>query len=128
MWENFKNWIDIKFRIHSKLSRPSYKQSEVWWCYIGQNVGDEEYGKGETFTRPVLVLKKFNRNLCLAVPISTVTKDNKYYISIKYHGNYYSALISQVRSIDAKRLKNRITELSNQDFTKVLDGIKEFWQ
>jgi mRNA interferase MazF len=129
MWENFKNWIDIKFRIHQTNNRPIYyKTKQIWWCNLGQNIGDEENGKGLNYMRPVLILKKFNKNLCLAVPISSVLKDNKYYILINYHGKSYSALISQVRAIDSKRLQNKIAELNNEYFRRVLVGIREFWQ
>jgi mRNA interferase MazF len=65
MLQDFLNWINVKFKTHSKISRPSFEEREIWWCHLGLNVGDEENGKNESFNRPVLILKKFNRNLAL---------------------------------------------------------------
>jgi len=58
MWENFKNWIDIKFRIHEDNRRPFFNQREIWWASLGQNIGDEENGKGVNFMRPVIIIIK----------------------------------------------------------------------
>ena len=81
--ERFTNWLKLKFQIHNKTSRPSFKEKEIWWSNFGQNVGDEENGKGEFFMRPVLVIKKFNSHLALVVPTSRQLKDNPFYIQIK---------------------------------------------
>ena len=69
--------------------------------------------------RPVVVIKKYNRNLCLIVPTSSKLKENKYYYKIKYKGQYYSALVSQMRALDAKRFTKKIAELSQKELTEL---------
>jgi len=32
-----------------------YKKRETWICNIGENIGFEEDGKGNEFTRPVII-------------------------------------------------------------------------
>ncbi len=124
--EKFTNWIQQKLNIHtSKKNRPPFfNEREVWWCQFGQNIGDEENGKGANFMRPVIILKKFNQNICLVVPTSTKVKDNKYYLQIEYNDIKISALIRHLRTIDTKRLKNKIARLSPQDFEKLSDHLQ----
>ena len=33
-------------------------EREIWICHIGQNIGTEQYGKGEKFTRNLLDYKE----------------------------------------------------------------------
>ncbi len=46
---------------------PLCKTGAVHWCYAGVNVGSEEDGKGDNFTRPALILKTFGDRLVLVV-------------------------------------------------------------
>jgi mRNA interferase MazF len=71
--------------------------------------------------RPVLILKKFNKNICLVAPTSTKIKDNKYYFKIEYKQTQYSLLVSQIRVIDTKRFKKKIAQLSTKDLTLIKD-------
>jgi hypothetical protein len=48
-FQSFIDWINKKFKIHTKTTRPSFEVREIWWCCIGQNVGDEEFGKGKNY-------------------------------------------------------------------------------
>jgi mRNA-degrading endonuclease toxin of MazEF toxin-antitoxin module len=121
MWENFKNWIDIKFKIHQTNRRPFFNEREIWWANFGQNIGDEENGKGVNYMRPVIVIKKYNTNICMIIPVSSRIKDNIYYFKIKYKGSEYSALLSHARTIDAKRLRKIITSVTHNQ----LDLIKQ---
>jgi mRNA interferase MazF len=75
MLKEFDNWNEQKKCLHKIEQLPMFSEREVWWCSLGVNVGDEQDGKGENFTRPVLVLKKFNRNLFVGVPMSTKIKE-----------------------------------------------------
>jgi len=70
--------------------------------YVGANVGFEEDGKNGNFVRPVLIVKKFNRELFLGAPMSTKLKDNKYYILVTVKGNTVSVMTSQIRVFSSK--------------------------
>ena len=54
-WMTLKKQLDIRYR-----TPPDFKDGEVWWCHIGENVGSEISGKSDFFTRPVLILKKYD--------------------------------------------------------------------
>lgn len=123
MLDSFLDWIKIKFKIHSKISRPTFNEREVWWCHLGKNVGDEENGKNESFNRPVLILKKFNNHLALIAPTSRQLKDNPFYIEITYKNQKYSVLTSHIHTIDVKRLQNKISKLDKTDFENVKSQI-----
>lgn len=126
MLEKFNNWIKLKFNLHQRKNNrpPFFNERDVWWCQFGQNVGDEENGKGDNFMRPVVVLKKFNRNICLVAPTSRQIKDNKYYFQLEYNNQAVSVLISHLRTVDTKRFKNKIARLSPQDFEKLTNYVQ----
>lgn len=124
--EQFITWVKIKFHIHSIQNRPLYfNEREIWWCHLGENVGDEERGKGDQFMRPVIVIRKFNNNLALVVPTSSILKDKKYYTPIRYNGQTYSALISHLHTLDTKRLRKKIATLNQEEFTNLYENIIE---
>lgn len=57
-----KDWFSLKLTLCSKKSNAIFKQQELWWCSLGANLGEEIFGKGEKFTRPILIFKKFTAN------------------------------------------------------------------
>lgn len=124
--QTFLNWIQQKFNLHQKDNNrpPFFNERDIWWCQFGQNIGDEENGKGDNFMRPVIIIKKFNQNLCLVAPTSTKLKDNKYYFEMEYNNKAISVLISHLRTIDTKRFKSKIARLSPQDFEKLTKYIQ----
>jgi mRNA-degrading endonuclease toxin of MazEF toxin-antitoxin module len=124
--ETFIEWINFKINIHLNEKRPPYfNEGQIWWCHAGQNVGDEENRKGVNFMRPVFVVTKYNKNLCLVAPTSTKIKDNKFYYKIEYGGESYSILTSQLRTMDTKRFKKKITELPPKDVKEIQKYIAE---
>lgn len=120
-------WSHLKENIHIQYGRPKYyNEWEIWWCYFGQNIWDEENGKNEYFKRPVVILKKFNKNIALVIPTSTKIKEwNKWYIPISYHEKKYSVLISHLKTIDTKRLEKKIVTLSHEDFSDLQDVVRK---
>jgi mRNA interferase MazF len=98
----------------------------VWWCALGVNVGFEQDGKGSEFRRPVLILKKFNQFVFLAVPLSTKTKENnKYYLQCNLgDGIPRSVIISQIRMLDTRRLMDKLGVLDEKSFFEIKNVIK----
>jgi len=122
--KDFSGWIQYKEKLHNKQNRtPLFKERDVWWTSIGINVGFEEDGKHDKFLRPVLVIKKFNRDLFLGVPMSTKIKENKYYVKVTVKNNTVSVLMSQLRVFSANRLQDKLVELDKKDFRIVTDKI-----
>lgn len=125
MIKQFKQWIFKKEELHNNSKFWHFKEREIFWCALGENIGDEENGKSEVFSRPVLIVRKFNKNLFWGVPLTTQVKDNKYYIPITFKDKKQSALITHLRLMDARRLYSRMGQLGKGDFEKVKDEIKK---
>lgn len=65
LYKKFSDWLTRKSSLDARSHIPSFSEGEVFWCSLGENIGDEECGKGSEFTRPVLVLRKFNKHIFL---------------------------------------------------------------
>jgi mRNA interferase MazF len=126
MIKDFNLWNKNKQDIHYGSGNKFYHQREVWWCSLGVNIGFEQDGKGITQERPVLIIKGFNRYICIVVPLTTVIKDNPYYIPLGKICNKNSfAIISQIRLIDTKRLVNKIGIIDKKLFSSVRKAVKD---
>lgn len=127
MKKDYKIWMPVKAEINNNESYPiGFKERDIWICNIGENVGFEEDGKGDDFTRPVLILKVFNRKFCHIVPLSTTDKRGKYYYPFDGKtGKTSVAILSQTRSIDATRLHEKIGKISKEEFEKIKKQIIE---
>jgi mRNA interferase MazF len=127
MFESYIEWIKKKFWLTNLTRNMQVKEGEVYWCSLGLNVGDEENGKGKDFRRPVLVLRKFNNSIFIGVPLTTKNKENKYYTKILLKDNEVSAIISQLRVLDVKRLDEKIGYVPKLDFQKVKQTVKDLF-
>jgi len=120
----YDEWNTIKKRIgESNHKPPFFKEGDIWWLSVGYNIGNEVYGKGVNFVRPVLVLRKFNRYLFLGVPLSSKLKVNPYYVEIRNGKKKVSALISQIRVFSFKRMSNKQGEVDEEDFQKIQKSV-----
>jgi hypothetical protein len=126
--KDFDGWISKKKDTHYKISTPPlFKERDIWWVSVGVNVGFEEDGKNGNFVRPVLVIKKFNRELFLGIPMSTKLKDNKYYVPVTVKNETVSVMTSQLRVFSSKRIWNKLSELDEGDFFRVLEEVSKFF-
>lgn len=123
MIKRFLGWMQNKINIDQRLRGKKIHICEVYWCSLGENIGDEENGKGETFRRPVLIIKKFNNNIFWGIPMSTKIKDNRYYVPVILKNISQSAMVSQLRILDTKRLEQYIGYISREDFLKVRSSL-----
>ncbi len=104
----FQKWCKLKEWLHDKKKRPYFSDGEIWFCELGANVGFEQDGVGSKFLRPVLILKKFNNEVCLIVPLTRTEKKSKFYFDFELNGKISVAILSQIRLIDVKRLDYKI--------------------
>jgi len=100
---------------------------EVWWIYAGINIGVEIDGKHERFQRPVIVVRKFNKDMALIVPITTQDKKaNKYYFAVTGDDNkQYTASISQIRAISSKRFFRKIGTIDQTSYDNLLEKLAD---
>lgn len=125
MKKDFQRWHKKKTHIENDRPRVFFKEREIWLCYIGENIGFEQDGRGEEFLRPVIIIKKFNNEVLLAVPLTKVEKKNKYYFSFALNKKTSVAILSQMRLIDAKRLKYKMGDMKIDDFKELKNKIRQ---
>ncbi len=109
MEKDFWTWHSKKEKVDEKQTRVFFHEREIWFCHLGANVGFEQDGKGENFGRPVIVFRKFNKEVFWGVPLTTREKGGKFYLPIpSENGEPRKAILSQLRLMDAKRLYQKI--------------------
>ena len=114
MEKNFDIWNQQKKSIDTADNSAVYfYEREIWWCYLGRNIGQEQNGKGEQFTRPILVLKKFTNNLCWVIPLSTKIKNGNFFFLLLAESNtFHTALLLQMKLMDTKRFIKKFDSIS----------------
>ncbi|MEK7208696.1 MAG: type II toxin-antitoxin system PemK/MazF family toxin [Patescibacteria group bacterium] len=125
MQKDFDRWHQKKKEVHNYRPRVFFKEREIWFCHLGENVGFEQDGRGQEFLRPVIVLKKFNNEIFWALPLTKNKKQGRYYFSFKMRGENSTIILSQIRLIDAKRLKYKMGDIGEGDFVTLKTKIRQ---
>jgi len=123
--KDYKRWMPKKAEINSRKVRAAFKERGVFWVSVGENVGFEEDGKGTYFNRPVVIVKKFSKNMFWGVPLSTTSRRGRYYHPITVTGKLSVALLSQARTFDATRLANKIGMLDVEEFDELRNKLSK---
>lgn len=124
MEKDFLKWHNKKEKINREKKRVFCHEREIWWCSIGVNVGYEQDGKGENFARPILIFKKFNKEIFWGIPITTHIKSGKFYHLINIGGNIpRCAILSQIRLFDNKRLLDKIGVIDKNNYSQIQKAI-----
>lgn len=124
----FWDWTEKKIAHNSEpIKAPDYfNQREIWWAALGKNVGSEIDGKSKTFTRPVLILKRYSSESCLVLPLTTQIKNNVHYLYNVFVENKHGAVVlSQPRTISSKRLLTKIEMMNKDDFKRIKNIFKQ---
>lgn len=126
MSDNFDKWNIRKRQLHRCSAIVLFHERELWWCSVGINIGHEENGKGVNFVRPVVVFRKFNREVFWGVPVTTKLRSEKYYVSISVGDDLRrQAKISQLRLLDARRLVSKIGMIGVSDYAFIEKAITD---
>lgn len=84
----------------------------------------ERLHKGYNFARPVVIFKKFNKEVFWSIPMTRKRKSGKFYVPVDLgDGEERSAIISQLRLVDAKRLLDKFTVLKTEDYAKIQKAV-----
>jgi len=67
----------------------------------------------------VIVLRKFNKNIFWGVPLTSSLRKGPYYYQFSFTWRMSTALLSQMRLFDQKRLFRRIGFVSRDDFDEL---------
>jgi mRNA-degrading endonuclease toxin of MazEF toxin-antitoxin module len=119
-------WHEQKKTFAKKIINFQFQEREIWFCAIGFNIGYEQNGGDSKFERPVLVLRKFNKESFLGIPLTSHSKDekSKLYMNYTLKDKEGALLLTQVRFLSAKRLSRYMAKMSKGDFKKVHEKIK----
>jgi len=116
----FDQWNEIKKETQKDKIIVGFKNRDIFYIKMGQNIGFEQNGKGNKFVRPVVVLKKFNRYMFFGIPLSTQIKEGKFYHYFEFKKQRVTskniALLSQLRLYSSNRLLNKIGVINQNDF------------
>ena len=115
--QRFLSWTSRKISIHF-TERPEFYfyERELWWASLGENIGSETNGKNFYFERPVVIVKKFSKDMVFVIPTTTKVKVGSWYHSIECNGVRSQAVLAQARTISAKRLIRKIGNVSTEQF------------
>ena len=123
MKKDYKNWTPIKNELNNADDpRLFFHEREVWYCHLGENIGFEQDGGDELFLRPVVIIRKFNNDIFWGIPLTRTEKDLPFYFAFNIRtetevfDEKSTAVLSQIRLIDAKRLRRMIGYISAEDF------------
>ncbi len=109
MQKEFDRWNTQKKAINNADERLYFREGEVWWVHLGANIGFEIDGKQADFSRPVLILKKYNKFSFLALPLTTNARPSPYRLFVgMIDGKASYAVLSQLRNLDSLRLINKV--------------------
>lgn len=115
----FDEWNRLQKDIHKSIRNDFFYEREIWWCSLGMNIGSEQNGKNDQFERPVLILKKYNKDMAFVLPLTTSSKKGVYNARINTLGNS-SVILSQARTVSSKRFLRKIATMSVQDYLKIV--------
>jgi mRNA interferase MazF len=118
-------WNKVKKNLDNRKNIIKFKEREIYWASIGENIGFEQSGKGEQFSRPVLIIKKLNNNLFFCVPLSTQIKTGSFFFVFNLNNKQSNALLVQAKILDIKRLDQKIGMIKKDDFLKLKESLKE---
>lgn len=119
MEKDFDGWNEKKKELDQRREKFFFKDGEIWWCSVGLNIGSESCGKGNTFRRPVLVLRKLSATQFIGIPLSTQPKKGSWFTSVVVNGVSQYVLLYQIRMFNVNRFQRRFASLEEVDFIHV---------
>ncbi len=125
--KDFDGWNQQKKIINARETEVLFHEREVWWCSLGVNVGFEQDGTNALFERPILIVKKFNRDVLWALPLTRSDKRNRYYVPISVGGADSAVILSQLRLISSKRLQRYMHKLPQGQFKEIVRLVQQFF-
>ncbi len=126
---DFDRWNDIKKKVDAReINLMLFPQlGEVWMCALGKNIGREQNGGGQNFSRPMLIVKKFNNEIFWGLPLSTKQKKLDFYYNFRDKDNQdASVIISQIRLMHVKRFERKLYDMSLLDVEEIKKRLREY--
>ncbi len=121
--KDFIKWNNKKIETETISEIPFFHKREIWWIRMGENIGFEQNGKGSNFLRPVLIFRKFNQRVFWGIPLSKTKKSGIFYFA--FENKKSTAILSQLRLFDAKRLQDKLDFMGKKDFGNLEKAIQK---
>lgn len=123
----FDDWNVLKKEVQesNKNKKVYFKEWEVWWITLWQNIWQESYWKWENYRRPVLILRKLSSNSCICIPLSSKEKTGTWFCDTMLDWIKRTALLYQIKMVDKKRFQRKIWELPENDFWEIKKRLKQ---
>lgn len=125
MEKDFDTWNGRKKTLDVTKRNLLFKEGEIWWCSIGVNVGEEVYGKGENFRRPVVILKKLSHNSCIVMPTTTRERSGSWFHHLHIKNKDRWVMMNQMRFISGNRLWVRESSLSYEELSELKKSVAQ---
>ncbi len=125
--ENFDEWNILKKTLNESTTKTLFKEGEIWWASIGQNIGEETYGKGSKFRRPVIVFRKLTGSSCIAIPLTSKEKVGSWYFKFEVDEIIRYAMMHQSRILSTKRFESRMATMPERDFKELKNAVGKFY-
>ena len=122
--KNFDEWNILKKKTEIK-KRPNVKMGDIFWCRFGLNIGNEFDGKDKNFLRPVIIIKKYNNEVVFVLPLTTKMHKGDWYYDVCISGKDGQVILNQGKTIDVKRLENKIGSLSENSAAKIIKSFTD---
>jgi mRNA-degrading endonuclease toxin of MazEF toxin-antitoxin module len=88
-------------------------------------VKDVRWGSYKDFERPVVVVKVYNKQSLIVLPITTKQKSDSFHYKIKTGDKASWVKLTQMRMISTKRLLRKIDLLDQEAFSVLFDAWKK---
>jgi len=123
--KDFDGWNELKKITHGKSDNFGVHEREIWWTSFGVNVGVEIDGKNEMFERPSLILRKFNRQMVWVLPITSRSKNPRFYERFLFNDSENFVVLTQLRTVSTKRFVRKVGMISRDDFERIMERVKK---
>lgn len=127
MEKDLDRWNEKKKEVN-QAERLIFAEREIWFCHLGVNVGFEQDGVGEKFFRPVIVFRKINDAIFIAIPLTRTPRFGGYYFPIIDSRGISYAMLGQVRTIDARRLSYKSRDMEEGVFRALEERFSQLFQ
>jgi mRNA interferase MazF len=125
--QTYDNWNEKKKSIAKDVKKIFFKEGEIWWVTLGLNVGEETYGKGDNFRRPVLIFRKLTGSSCVVLPLTSKEKNGSWYHQVSIEDTKRYTMMHQIRMISTRRFESRIGTLPESDFAEMKKAVAELY-
>lgn len=103
-----------------------FKERDIFWVRVGENVGFEQNGKGDEFQRPVIIVKKYSPHMFLGIPLSTTYREGSFFYPFSFEeGRMSTALLIQHKLFSSKRLMKKIGKINMGNFSEMKEKLVE---